>query len=105
MDTLQTPSGIPYLAYLSGLNLGQGGQSGLTDPSLSGQTAAGTGGPTKGATGGLGLDELSQLLAAQQSADTASLGAGQSLLSGIGSLGGFGNLGQGGGTGHIQCRC
>src|SRR5574342_562296 len=54
MDTTTTPSGIPYLAYLSGLNLGQGGTSGVTDPSLSGQTAGGAGGPLKGAMGGFG---------------------------------------------------
>jgi len=94
MDS-QTPSGIPYLAYLSGLNLGQGGQSGVTDPSLSGQPAQGNG--IGGAAGGLGLDELSALLAAQQGSDVAG-SAGTPFTQGIGTLGGFGNLGQGAGS-------
>lgn len=94
----QPPSGLPPLAFLSGLNLGQGGMSGAGDPSLSGSGQAGAG-VGAGASGGLGLDELTQLLMAQQSADSVG-SAGTPFTQGIGDLGGFGNLGQGPGYGQ-----
>jgi hypothetical protein len=98
MDTNQSapPSGLPYLAYLSGLNLGQGGMSGAMDPSLSGGGAQQPSGP--GATGGLSLSELQQLLM-QQQGDTSIAAPGVTggqILQGIGGTVGQGTLAGGG---------
>src|SRR5574338_428704 len=94
MDTQDTsfgapPSGLPPLAWLSGLSLGQVGLGGQQDGSLSGagRFAEGVGAP--GAEG-LGLDALAQMFATMQGGDVASAASDSPI--------GTGTLAQGGGT-------